>query len=272
MLGTPAANAQRADIPPWTVYTIKGEDFAIALPMLPLMQTSEETRARPLKDRRRRVLKSSVGGIVYTIQIVENPKPRLSLETFIQEQVTANPAGNFTVERNLTLDGVAGKEFVDPHGNGVAQFFATGDRLYDVRAYGAPVDDVRITRFFSSLSLKKRKGSVEVPVLALVGPFVDPNERIYPGKEVDTKVRLMKKPEPTYTEKARRHQVIGTVVLKCVFAADGTVSNIRIVQGLPDGLTEKAIQAAHKIKFVPAMKDGKPVSMWMQLEYNFNLY
>ena len=25
-------------------------------------------------------------------------------------------------------------------------------------------------------------------------------------------------------------------------------------------------------KFVPATKDGHPVSMWMQLEYNFNLY
>jgi hypothetical protein len=45
-----------------------------------------------------------------------------------------------------------------------------------------------------------------------------------------------------------------------------------VVQGLPDGLTERAIEAARKIKFVPASKEGKYVSMWMQLEYNFNLY
>jgi TonB family protein len=66
--------------------------------------------------------------------------------------------------------------------------------------------------------------------------------------------------------------VVGTVVLKVVFAASGKVTNIRVVQGLPDGLTERAIEAARKIRFVPASKEGKYVSMWMQLEYNFNLY
>jgi hypothetical protein len=48
------------------------------------------------------------------------------------------------------------------------------------------------------------------------------------------------------------------------------VENIRVVSGLPYGLTEQAIASARKIKFTPAMKDGKPVSMWMQLEYNFD--
>ena len=36
--------------------------------------------------------------------------------------------------------------------------------------------------------------------------------------------------------------------------------------------TEKAIGAARQIRFVPARKNGQPVSMYMQLEYNFNLY
>jgi TonB family protein len=79
------------------------------------------------------------------------------------------------------------------------------------------------------------------------------------------------KPEPAYTEVARENQVTGTVILKCVFASNGSITN-RVVSGLPYGLTERAIDAARKIKFIPAMKDGKYVSMWMQLEYNFNLY
>ncbi len=95
---------------------------------------------------------------------------------------------------------------------------------------------------------------------------------IYKSSEVATRARVLRKPEPSYTGEARNNQVTGTVVLRCIFAADGRVRNIYVIRGLPDGLTERAIEAARKIKFIPAMKDGKPVSMWMQLEYNFNLY
>lgn len=96
--------------------------------------------------------------------------------------------------------------------------------------------------------------------------------RIYKSSEVTTRARVLKKPEPSYTEDARNNQVTGTVVLRCIFAADGRVRNIYVIWGLPGGLTERAIEAARKIKFIPATVDGKPVSMWMQLEYNFNLY
>jgi TonB family protein len=96
--------------------------------------------------------------------------------------------------------------------------------------------------------------------------------RIFTGKDVTTKARLISKPEPQYTEDARKNQITGTVVLKVVFASSGQVTNIRTVSGLPYGLTERAIAAARQIKFTPATKDGHQVSMWMQLEYNFNLY
>ena len=96
--------------------------------------------------------------------------------------------------------------------------------------------------------------------------------KTFTGKDVTTKARLISKPEPQYTEDARKNQITGTVVLKVVFASNGSVQNIRTVSGLPYGLTERAIAAARQIKFVPATKDGHQVSMWMQLEYNFNLY
>ena len=96
--------------------------------------------------------------------------------------------------------------------------------------------------------------------------------RIFTGREVTSKARLISKPEPQYTEDARKNQITGTVVLKVVFASNGSVQNIRTVSGLPYGLTERAIAAARQIKFEPATKDGHRVSMWMQLEYNFNLY
>src|SRR5216683_5259469 len=96
--------------------------------------------------------------------------------------------------------------------------------------------------------------------------------KIFSGKDVSSKARVLEKPEPTYTEAARKNQITGTVVLRAVFSSSGSVTNIHAVSGLPDGLTERAIGAARQIRFVPATKDGHPVSMWMELQYNFNLY
>jgi TonB family protein len=94
----------------------------------------------------------------------------------------------------------------------------------------------------------------------------------YKSKEVTTRARVLSKPEPSYTEAARQNQVTGTVVLRVIFAEDGRVRAIFPVRRLPHGLTASAIRSARQIRFIPATKDGKPVSMWMQLEYNFNIY
>lgn len=94
----------------------------------------------------------------------------------------------------------------------------------------------------------------------------------FTGREVEQRARLLSKPEPQYTEEARRNQVTGTVTLRVVFSSTGEVVQIRALRTLPFGLTERAIAAARQIKFAPALKGGRPVSVHMQLEYNFNLY
>ncbi|HEV2835267.1 MAG TPA: TonB family protein [Pyrinomonadaceae bacterium] len=94
----------------------------------------------------------------------------------------------------------------------------------------------------------------------------------FKNSDVDQRARLLSKPEPHYTEEARRNQISGTVLLRVVFSSAGEVVQIRALHTLPFGLTERAIAAARQITFVPAMKNGRPVSVHMQLEYNFNLY
>ena len=94
----------------------------------------------------------------------------------------------------------------------------------------------------------------------------------FAGSQVEQRARVLFKPEPKYTEEARRNQVTGTVVLRVVFSSNGEVARIHAVRTLPFGLTERAIAAARQIKFVPAIRGGRPVSVFMQLEYNFNLY
>ena len=97
-------------------------------------------------------------------------------------------------------------------------------------------------------------------------------DRVYPALQVTERARVLAKPEPQYTEDARRNQIMGSVVLRVVFSRTGEVTNIRAINALPFGLTERAIAAARLIRFRPAIKDGRPVNVYMQLEYNFNLY
>jgi TonB family protein len=95
---------------------------------------------------------------------------------------------------------------------------------------------------------------------------------IFFNYELDKKATILTRPEPRYTDRARNAWVQGTVVVRAVLAADGQVKYIMALSGLPYGLTEEAIKVARRIKFVPAVKDGRAVSQYVQIEYNFNLY
>lgn len=263
--GAQAQSESQSQSSGWKLYTAKDDKFSVALPNHPFMRTLKEKRQPPEKDRRRLLLGTSVSGVIYTIHSVDNPKRQQSFDAFVQEQIASrNPGWDLASARNLDLNGITGKAFVSSDGKGMAQLFATEDRLYDFRAYGAPLDDARMTMFFSSLSFKKNDDSIEV--FDGPGSFFesDPGD-IYKGRDVDSKVVVRSKPEPEYTSIG----VSGRVVLRCVFTSKGTVTHIYVIKGLRGGLTESAMQAARQIQFTPAMKDGKPVSMWMQLQYNF---
>lgn len=79
-------------------------------------------------------------------------------------------------------------------------------------------------------------------------------------------------PKPEWTEEARRSGIQGEVVLSAVFAVEGTVREIRLVRGLGYGLDEKAIQAAKRIKFIPARgPHGRPASVRAVIRVAFTL-
>lgn len=99
----------------------------------------------------------------------------------------------------------------------------------------------------------------------------DIGEVVVPAKEVDVRATITAKPKPSYTKEARRNGVQGFVVLKVLLSGRGKIARIRIVKGLPAGLTENAIRAACKIEFKPAMKNGQTVAQWLTAEYVFRL-
>jgi TonB family protein len=95
---------------------------------------------------------------------------------------------------------------------------------------------------------------------------------IYRAKEVTRRAKITYIREPGYTEKARSNGVRGRVVLTAVLCRTGKVTDIKVVKGLPDGLTEEAVESTRGIKFEPAEKDGEAVSQLLTRECNFNIY
>ena len=76
---------------------------------------------------------------------------------------------------------------------------------------------------------------------------------------VATAVEITYKPTPVYTDEARKLKLEGEVLLEVMFGANGQFHVNRVVHGLGHGLDEAAINAANKMRFKPALRNGQPV-------------
>ena len=94
--------------------------------------------------------------------------------------------------------------------------------------------------------------------------------------EQSRKAKIIAKPEPKFF-KDQSINLEGAIVLTAILGANGKVSDVKFVRVVPGDLPKdwiekikkSSIDAAKKIKFEPAMRNGKPVSVKVQLEYNF---
>ncbi|HEV2116843.1 MAG TPA: energy transducer TonB, partial [Terriglobales bacterium] len=81
---------------------------------------------------------------------------------------------------------------------------------------------------------------------------------------------LLQKVLPVYPEEARRQGVQGQVVLKAVIGKDGTIAELRPLEG-PQELTAAAIDAVQHWRFRPYELKGKPVEVETDIRLNFQL-
>lgn len=63
----------------------------------------------------------------------------------------------------------------------------------------------------------------------------------------------------------------GVVILEAVIDEQGNVKDVRVRQGLSDGLDQAAVEAVRTWKFSPAKMDGKPVPVWYTLTVKFTI-
>jgi TonB family protein len=100
-----------------------------------------------------------------------------------------------------------------------------------------------------------------------------------PDPPVDTghPMRLFQPPkavhkvQPVYTESARKACVKGVVILELVIDTQGAVESVKVLRGLPLGLTESAVRAAEQWRFEPCVFNDRPTAVRFVLTVSFNL-
>jgi TonB family protein len=140
----------------------------------------------------------------------------------------------------------------------------------------------------TELELYEKSKTASVEDLKKMREYLAKIETEYPGDEArlreakekleliekesqqNRKAKLIYRVEPDYTPDAREKQIAGTVVLGVTVGHDGAVQNIQIKKSLFPSLDESATAAVRKWRFEPAMKDGQPVSMYIQVEFYFS--
>ena len=83
--------------------------------------------------------------------------------------------------------------------------------------------------------------------------------------------RILREVKAGYTEEARRANIEGGVVLEIVVRRDGSVSDVKLLNGLPHGLNERAIAAVRQWRFAPATRLGQAVDVVVEVEVEFKL-
>ena len=191
-LMTQPGNQSPADAQAWNRYTVEKRDLSVTMPKVRVLTLSKKSVER--EHRHQESLKASVDNVTYSVLTSENSKPRLGLEEFIKEQLIRG--WDHSSARNVTVNGIPGKEYLSKDRSVVAQFFVTERSLYRFLTKGAPADDPRVKQFFSSIELGKELAGTRVkPEDGVVYYFQDEPD-VYKGKDVDRRVEVLAKPEP----------------------------------------------------------------------------
>jgi periplasmic protein TonB len=91
-----------------------------------------------------------------------------------------------------------------------------------------------------------------------------------PGTGI-TAPAILREVKPDYTDEGRRRQIEGDVVMEIIVRSDGSVGNVKLLQGLGAGLDQRAIDAVRQWRFSPAKRYGVPVDVIVEVAMEFKL-
>ena len=83
---------------------------------------------------------------------------------------------------------------------------------------------------------------------------------------------LLYKVDPEFSEEARRSKTAGNVLVNLWVDENGNPSHVHVIRGIGMGLDEKAVAAVKLYKFKPAMENGRPVTVEMNIDVTFHIF
>ena len=78
--------------------------------------------------------------------------------------------------------------------------------------------------------------------------------------------------EPEFSEEARRAKVAGNVLVSLWVTPEGHPTHVRVLRGVGMGLDQKAVEAVEQYRFAPALENGKPVLVEVNVEVDFQIF
>jgi periplasmic protein TonB len=103
-------------------------------------------------------------------------------------------------------------------------------------------------------------------------PAPEPKEEgpLRVGGDVKAPVAI-NRAKPDYTDAARKGHITGVVIVEAVVNKQGEVEQVKVLKGLPLGLSEQAVEAVKKWRFHPGTLNGEAVEVVFSLTVNFTL-
>lgn len=96
-----------------------------------------------------------------------------------------------------------------------------------------------------------------------------PDSTVLRQSQVNRKAKLVSGIEPPSNDYAQKN---GVAMYHVIVGADGKAEQVAVGRPIGFGLDENAVAAIHKATFEPAMKDGKPVPVLLDLLVKFRIY
>jgi TonB family protein len=88
------------------------------------------------------------------------------------------------------------------------------------------------------------------------------------GKGVTAPI-IISKTDPQESEEARIAKISATILVSAVVGTDGNVRDVEVTKSAGLGLDEIAIQTVRAWRFNPGVKDGMPVPVMVDIQFDF---